>query len=150
MLRISKLADYATIIMVYLARHADSLHTAKAIAKQIYLSAPTVSKLLKLLLNSKLLESQRGAKGGYSLARHAHSISVAQIIQAVEGNRGLTTCSDEEGNCSLVSVCVMCEKWRSINQILTNTLDGITLAELAKPKMTIEVGTTPWLNQYVN
>ncbi len=133
MLRISKLADYGTVVMVYLALHSEQLLNAKDIAAHTHLAVPTVTKLLKLLANAGLLQSQRGAKGGYNLARTAEQISIADIIQAVEGPTGLTECSEHHGGCTLESVCHVRGNWQLISRAITTALESVSLADLAKP-----------------
>ena len=135
MLRISKLADYGTMVMVYLAQHPTLLLNASVIAGKIHLSVPTVSKLLKLLAQANLVLSQRGTKGGYQLSRQASAISVAQIITAVEGHQGLTECSHHAGDCSLEHVCAIRDNWQVISRVITNALDSVTLEQLAKPHL---------------
>lgn len=137
MLRVSKMADYATLVMVYLARHRDSVSNAKVISTGTGVATPTVSKLLKLLAKADLLQSQRGATGGYSLARDAEQISVAEIIFAVEGRSGMTDCSYKEGECHLQSICQIEANWQVISKAVEAALDSVTLAVLAKPKMTV-------------
>lgn len=149
MLRISRLADYGTVIMVYLARHNKTLHNAKEIAQQVQIALPTVSKLLKLLSMAGLLESLRGAKGGYQLAKEAGEISIAQIIIAVEGNAGLTACSDAEGECDLEHVCSIRDNWRLISQAVYSALDSVSLAALAQPNMPQEVVDVSRLREMV-
>lgn len=136
MLRISKLADYATLVMVHLARTDAQLQNAKEVAVMNNLAVPTVSKLLKLLATSQLLVSQLGAKGGYNLARSANEISLAQIIQAVEGGHsGLTECSHQAGECALEDVCAIRDNWQVISHAIMGALDNVSLAQLAKPSL---------------
>lgn len=135
MLRISKMADYATVVMVYLARHEGKRNNAKVIATECQIKQPTASKLLKLLANSGLLTSARGVTGGYTLARPAEHISVAEIINAVEGTAGLTECSLEEGICTLEPVCSIRGNWQLINHAVQTALDSVSLAALAQPVM---------------
>lgn len=137
MLRISKLADYGTVVMVYLARHHDALHNATQIAESIHLATPTVRKLLKLLASHGLLQSQLGTKGGYALAKRAQDISVADIIQAVDGATALTECSHHPGECALEAVCSISGNWQLISRAINTALDSVSLAELAKPDMQI-------------
>lgn len=137
MLRISKLADYGTVVMVYLAKHSEALCNARDIAKQTHLTVPTVSKLLKRLTIAGLLTSVRGVAGGYRLQRPASDISVAQIIYALEEQRGLIECSLEPNDCSLQSVCHIQGNWRLISQAIETALDSVSLEILAKPKLTL-------------
>ena len=135
MLRISKLADYGTVVMVYLAHESGVVHNAKEIATHVSLAVPTVSKLLKLLAAQNLLLSQRGVKGGYMLSRDPSEISVAEIIEAVEGNSGLTECSHKESECFLEDVCAIRGNWRLISNAIYKALASISLVDLAKPVM---------------
>lgn len=132
MLRISKLADYGTVIMVTLAHQPETLHNVKALAAICHIAVPTVSKCLKLLTTARLLQSQRGMNGGYSLAKPASLISVAEIISAIEGSSGLTECSDKEGDCLLESVCMIRTNWRAISRAIHSALASVTVADLAK------------------
>ncbi|KTD66137.1 SUF system Fe-S cluster assembly regulator [Legionella spiritensis] len=135
MLRISKLADYGTVVMVYLARRAPGLCNARDIAQHTHLSVPTVSKLLKQLTAAGLLTSVRGVTGGYKLQRAASDISVAQIIYALEEQHGLTECSSHPGSCSLQNVCHIQGNWRLISQAVEAALDSVSLEVLAKPTL---------------
>lgn len=133
MLRISKLADYGTVVMVYLVRHADRLCNARDIALHTHLAMPTVSKLLKRLTTAGLLSSVRGVHGGYRLQRDACQISVADIIYAVDEYRGLTECSVQPNTCSLQGVCHLQGNWRLISQSIEEALDNVSLNALAQP-----------------
>ncbi|OGV28779.1 MAG: SUF system Fe-S cluster assembly regulator [Legionellales bacterium RIFCSPHIGHO2_12_FULL_35_11] len=127
MLRISKLADYGTIVMVYLAEHNDKLCSARDISANTHISMPTVSKLLKHLTSAKLLTSVRGVSGGYLLQRDARAISLADIIYALDNTRGLTECSHEPNDCTLQSVCHVKGNWRIISQMINDALKSVSL-----------------------
>ncbi|OGV51416.1 MAG: SUF system Fe-S cluster assembly regulator [Legionellales bacterium RIFCSPHIGHO2_12_FULL_42_9] len=133
MLRISKLADYGTVIMVYLAKLEARFSNAGDIASHTHLAKPTVSKLLKRLTAAGLLVSVRGVSGGYRLQRLASEISIADIIYAVEGNPGLVECSVLPSPCSLQSVCSIQGNWRLISQAIETALDSVSLEALARP-----------------
>lgn len=133
MLRISKLSDYGMLVMAYLATHTTQAYNAKDIAQHTHIALPTVSKLLKLLARYGLLMAQRGAKGGYILAMSAENISIAQIINAVEGNFALTECSQSKGLCVVETHCSLRHNWQKISHVLYNALDNISLAEMNKP-----------------
>ncbi|MGL5742601.1 MAG: SUF system Fe-S cluster assembly regulator [Legionella sp.] len=135
MLRISKLADYGTVVMVYLAKHAQELCNARDIAFHTHLTVPTVSKILKRLTSAGLLTSVRGVAGGYRLLRPATEISVSQIIFALEEHRGFTECSLQPNDCSLQGVCAIQGNWRLISQAIETALDSVSLATLAKPTL---------------
>lgn len=138
MLRISKLADYGTVIMAYLAKNFGSLVSARDISQSTKVSLPTVSKLLKNLCQANLLVSVRGANGGYKLARDAKNIMLADIIYALEENRGLTECSDESSACILQSVCSMQKNWNVVSQAIYAALSSINLADLQNPHLQID------------
>jgi FeS assembly SUF system regulator len=129
----SKLADYATVLMVYLARQDPQLSNAREIALRTHIAVPTVSKLLKRLTAAKLLISVRGVQGGYRLQRQPAHISAAEIIYAVDEYRGLTECSMQPNACSLQAVCNIQGNWRLISQSIEAALDSVSLAALAKP-----------------
>lgn len=135
MLRISKLADYGTVVMVYLAKHPQALCNARDIALYTHLTVPTVSKILKQLTGAGLLTSVRGVAGGYRLQRSATEITVAQIIYALEEHRGFTECSLQPNDCSLQEVCTIQGNWRLISQAIETALDSISLAALAQPTL---------------
>ena len=135
MLRISKLADYGSIVMVYLAKHEHELCNARDIALQTHLAVPTVSKILKRLAGAGLLTSVRGVAGGYRLQRPATAISVAQIIFAFEEHRGFTECSLQPNECSLQGVCTVQGNWRLISHAIETALDSVSLEALARPTM---------------
>jgi FeS assembly SUF system regulator len=121
--------------MSQIARGSQTeLHTARDLAKQCQLPMPTVSKLLKSLLQNGLLASHRGIKGGYSLAREPHLISLTEIISAFEGRLALTECSsDVSGLCDLESSCRIKNNQRVINQVVRGALENVTLADLIRP-----------------
>ncbi len=131
MLRLSKLTDYGVVVMAHLARQPERPHTAAEIAAALPLGAPTVSKLLKLLARGGLLVSQRGAKGGYVLAREAKQISVAQVIDALEGPIALTECV-LPGVCRQAENCGVRDNWVKLSGTVYHALDGVSLAEMAR------------------
>ena len=133
MLRISKLADYGTVVMVYLVHHQDKLCNARDIATHTHLSIPTVSKLLKKLTSAGLLISVRGASGGYKLQRSAAEISVADILFALDEQRGIIECHMKSSDCSLGQVCRIQTNWRIISQAVESALSSVSLDALAQP-----------------
>ena len=133
MLRVGKLTDYGTAIMTSLAQQPDRLQSAAEIAAELRLTLPTVSKVLKALVQHGLVVSLRGAKGGYSLAVQPEAISVAQIIAAIEGPIALTECSDTAKACEQASLCSVRGNWQRINKAVLAALQQVTLADLARP-----------------
>jgi len=131
MLRVSKLTDYATVVMTCLASSdRDEILSAQQLAERAHLEVPTVSKLLKQLANAGLVESRRGVNGGYRLARDPHSISVADIVSAMEGPIGMTECSAHAGTCNHESHCGVRVNWQRISHAIRVALEGVTLADM--------------------
>ncbi len=135
MLRISKLTDYAILIMVELTREGEVL-SAQALAESIHVETPTASKVLKILAGGGLLESYRGANGGYRVSRAADSISVAEVIAAIEGPIAMTECSVEEGLCSQEDSCELRSNWQRISLAVAQALRDVSLAEMSSPMKT--------------
>jgi FeS assembly SUF system regulator len=137
MIRLGKLTDYGLVLMGYVAKSGEpALRTARDLAAQSGLPLPTVSKLLKLLLQSGFLVSHRGIKGGYSLAREAREISVAEVISALEGPIGLTECTiDASGVCDLEPSCPIKRNQQMISQVVRGALEKLSLADLIHPSL---------------
>lgn len=133
MLRISRLTDYGTMILAYLAQDAARRCSASDVAMATHIALPTVQKLLKVLARAGLVDSARGADGGYSLARPADSITAAEIVGVLEGPVAVTECSAESSECELESLCLVGGAWQKINQAILDALEGITLADLHRP-----------------
>ena len=131
MLRISKMTDYATVILARLAIAPERQFTAAQLADQTHLGQPTVSKVLKLLLRRGLLHSTRGLHGGYRLARPASEITAAQILDALEGPVALIECARHVHHCSIESTCGVGRAWQRVSLALRRVLEDITLVELA-------------------
>lgn len=133
MLRISKLADYATLIMSQLAQDAAELRSASLLAKSLGLSMPVVSKILKILGQAGLVTSVRGADGGYRLARPAQEITLAAVVSAIEGDLAVTECCSHSSSCALTSSCTTRNNWRVINQVIYSTLAKLTIKDMISP-----------------
>lgn len=133
MLKLSKLTDYATVILGFMAKDNTYVHAAMEIAAATGIALPTVSKILKLLVNADVLISTRGAKGGYALARAPEKISVAAVISTMEGPIALTECSITHQGCEQASGCEVRGNWGLINQTIHNALESITLADMIRP-----------------
>jgi FeS assembly SUF system regulator len=130
-LRISKLTDYATVILARLAAAPERRCTAAQIALDTHLAGPTVSKLLKQLHRQGLVASTRGPAGGYLLARPAGEITAVHILDAMEGPVALTECSTAESQCGIEHSCLVAGPWQRINLAVRRSLQEITLLELA-------------------
>jgi FeS assembly SUF system regulator len=132
MIRLSRISDYGIVLMACLAEQpAESQLSARDIAERTQLPLPVVSKILKALTREGLLISQRGPRGGYSLARRPHDINVVEMITALEGPIGLTECTMHPGNCAQEASCHVRKPWQQINHVVRSALARVTLAELA-------------------
>ena len=131
MLRISRLTDYATVLLASLASEPQRVQTAASLAEQTRIAAPTVSKLLKQLQRAGLVTSTRGLHGGYQLARPAAEISAAGILDALEGPVALTDCSAGHGQCEIEQNCRVGRVWQRLNLAIRRALYDVSLAQLA-------------------
>lgn len=133
MLRLSKMTDYGTVVLAYMARDPQAVHAAADVADATRVKLPTVSKLLKLLTKGGLLVSQRGARGGYVFARKPAEISAADIIDAIEGGMGITECAGDHSQCGIEAHCHVGGAWQRINLAIRDALERVTLEQLARP-----------------
>ncbi|GGD60414.1 SUF system Fe-S cluster assembly regulator [Croceicoccus mobilis] len=133
-MRLSNLADYAVVAMRAAATHCGGVKAnAAGLAEETGLPAPTVQKLVSRLSAAGLLRSTRGAGGGIRLARPAAAITLADIVEAVEGPIVLTQCGDTGGgDCAIEHTCNVRPHWPQVNRAIRGALAGITLADLAK------------------
>ncbi|WP_228765935.1 RrF2 family transcriptional regulator [Sphingopyxis solisilvae] len=134
-MRLSNLADYAVVLMSAAARQCGSVPIhAGMLAEQTGIPGPTAQKLVSGLARAGLLVASRGSGGGVRLARPAAAISVADIIEAVEGPIALTSCVAEgRHDCSLEGSCKVQPHWGVVNGAVRGALAGISLASLSKP-----------------
>jgi FeS assembly SUF system regulator len=140
MLKLSKMTDYATVILSVVAKDQHRLHGALELAAVTGIALPSVSKILKILTKAGILSSMRGVKGGYVLAREPEKITVATIISALEGPIALTECSVSHKGCDQASGCRIQGNWHLINQKIANALESVTLADMIMPfKQPVEV-----------
>jgi FeS assembly SUF system regulator len=130
MLRVTKLTDYASIVLATLAETPERVLSATELAERARLELPTVSKVLKPLAHAGLVASFRGSNGGYRLARPAADISLIEIVEAMEGRLGMTECSGEHSQCELESHCGVRGHWRDINSVVADALRGVSLAQM--------------------
>ncbi len=136
MIRLSRMADYGVVVMTYMAWRHHETQTSHQVAEGTGLSEATVGKLLKVFARADLLDSHRGARGGYELMRKPEEITVAEIVEAVEGPIALTLCVDEHpGNCDVEALCPMRGGWNQINTALRGAFEGVSLASMAFPAM---------------
>jgi len=146
MLRVSRLTDYATVVMSCIAGHPGDVLSTAQIADETRLELPTVSKLLKSLGHAGLVDSFRGVNGGYRLARPAGEISLAEIVEAMEGPIGMTECGVAEGQCERAAGCGVRGSWQRISHLLDGALRAVSLADIARPpapraEVTVDIST---------
>lgn len=130
MFRLNRLTDYAVVVMSQMALRGET-RSAQQISEDTGVPLPTVAKLLNLLGRAKLVTSQRGAAGGYTLSAVPEEIPVAQIIQALEGPIALTACVDgATDTCDAESFCPMRGNWNKVNGAIREALTSVTLADM--------------------
>lgn len=131
MLRFTKITDYGMLLMAQLGKAEDGfVYSTSALTDATHVPAATVSKILQSLLNAGLLDSIRGARGGYRLARPASDISVRDIVSCLEGDIALTDCSTMDVACEQRSVCSTHQNWKRLNQAVHDVLANITLEDM--------------------
>ncbi len=134
MLRVSRLADYAVLLLATLAHRGGQRQSARDLSEHTGLPRPTVTKLLKALGRAGLLSSTRGPNGGYALTRTPMAISVVEVLAAVDGPPVLTDCTDADGvACSREPTCPTRHHWRRVHGTVTDALAGLTLADMLAP-----------------
>ena len=133
-MRLSSMADYAVVTMAAAARHCGGVRVnAAQLALETGLPAPTVQKLVSKLTSAGLLRSSRGVGGGLKLARPAAAITLADIVEAVEGPIALTPCVEHGSHsCGLEDACAVKPHWPVVNAALRGALAGVSLTSLAQ------------------
>ena len=136
MIRFSKLADYAVVILTTLYKQSGSVMSASEISNDTRLPEPTVAKVLKLLAKSDIVVSSRGAQGGYKIARAAEGVRIADIVIAVDGPVSLTACVESGPNdCEYSCACPIKGRWELVNTAVKSALESITLADMITPNI---------------
>ncbi|MBZ4415121.1 SUF system Fe-S cluster assembly regulator [Myxococcus sp. RHSTA-1-4] len=152
MLRMSKMTDYGIVLMTELARADGDTRTTRELAARTRVPLPSVSKVLKSLLQAGLVVSHRGANGGYGLARPPPELSLAELVAALEGPVALTECGTHTtaagAPCGLEPICQVRSHWRLINNAIQEALGRLTLADLVAPaprvpERLVGLGTPP-------
>lgn len=130
MIRISKLTDYALVIAAYLGKEPERFVQTGDIALNTHIAKPTTAKLLKKLAKHGILESHRGATGGYKLAKTPADISVANIIEIMEGPMAIMDCTLGQEHCPIYANCSINAPWIQVNRIIVKSLETIKLSDL--------------------
>lgn len=134
MLRLSKLTDYAVVVLTRLEEAEEGgVLTAPGLAATTGLGEPTVSKVLKTLAHAGLVEGRRGAAGGYRLTRPLAEMPLTDVITAIDGPIALTACVDNSvGLCEAEATCPVRGRWDPVNDAIRRALSGISIADLAR------------------
>ena len=149
MIRLTRLADYAVLLMTHMAnewqRNPSRVMNAADLSRETHIPAPTVSKILGMMSRGGLLTSHRGHAGGYALSRAPEEISAADIISIVEGPIALTECLDDDtSDCEIESLCGVRGSWTRINEAIRVALENISLAQMAADQLAVfGIGTDP-------
>jgi len=147
------MTDYGVVVLGQLGGHRTRKLSAPEIAEATGLPGATVSQVLKTLGASGMVSSQRGARGGYQLARPPEEITVRELVVAFEGPVAVTACVEgASDNCAVQSVCLLAGGWEQVNTAIQAALDSVTLADLLRPVTQFgrqEAGTS-WVNEQAN
>ena len=131
-MRLSNLTDYAIVMLSAAARAEKGSVSAAMLAEETGVPLPTAQKLMGRLAAAGLLKSSRGIGGGFRLARSPCDISIADIVEAVEGPIAMTACVEEgRHDCGLETACKVKPHWSAVNTAVRGALGGVTLASLA-------------------
>lgn len=138
MLRFSKKSDYALIAMKHLAIRPDGAEasSAREISETYAIPLELLAKVLQRLVRARLLVSVQGTRGGYRLARPAVAVTVADVIQAVDGPVTVTACSPDDHACEQFGTCSIRDPLWKLKSRIVETLTTVSLAELAADQVT--------------
>lgn len=150
MIRLTNLADYAVVVMTAAARVPEARLSAAKVAEVTGIPVPTVAKLMGTLARADLLVASRGAAGGFSLARDSSLISVAAIVEAVDGPISLTSCvSGDAQDCAINGNCGVRGHWGPINAAVRAALVAVTLVDLLRPAAMVRLASTVAVGEVV-
>ena len=135
MLKLNRLTDYAILILGALSMRPDERLSSHELANYTQIGQPTVAKLTKMLVAAELIESSRGVNGGCVLLRAPEAISVADVVEAIEGPIALTACVEGAVDpCAVQNGCFMSGNWNRVNGAINQALSGVSLAEMFNPE----------------
>jgi len=138
-LKIGKLTDYGIVILNELAHAGGKKLSTEDIVSQTRLALPTVRKVMKALADSGLVITQRGAKGGYRIARAPGQIRILDVVQAFEGPVAVTECATDDTACDITDSCSLASNWGGVNQMITQVLSRVTLADIREPERQLQL-----------
>lgn len=141
MIKLGKLTDYAIVIMGQLMREGEGASkSAHFLSAKTGVPEPTVAKVLKMLAHAALVDSSRGAAGGYRLSRGAADISIADIITAMDGPIAIVSCVEGSAEtCKAEGSCHLKGRWDHVNSVIRAALEGVRLPDMIDPDPTIVV-----------
>lgn len=131
MIRLSRLTDYAIVIVAELARQPGQLQAAAGLSVRTGIPEPTVAKVLKILARSAVVDSARGVNGGYVINRGANDISIAELVEAMNGPITLTACVDDGADdCIIMNQCLLRGRWHPVNAAIRTAFSNVKLADM--------------------
>ena len=134
MIRLSRLTDYAIVIVAELAREPGALQAAAGLSARTGIPEPTVAKVLKILARAEVVESARGVNGGYLVKRPSTEIRIVELIEAVNGPVALTACVDGgESDCCISSNCQLKGRWDPVNVAIRDAFKTVKLSDMIDP-----------------
>ena len=134
MFKLNRMTDYAIVVLGVLAHRQGEILATAQLAELTGLNQPTVAKVAKTLMAADLLETQRGVRGGYRLARPAAATSLVQIVEAMEGPIAVNDCVDgAQAPCAVSNCCFMSRNWNRVNLAVRNALSDVSLEDLIDP-----------------
>jgi len=134
MIRVSRLADYAVLIIAYMSYNEGNKFTASSITKSTGLTLHTVNKILSLLVKKKIIKGERGPKGGYMLLQNSNNISMRDLVEAIDGPVALTICVDDnDSKCNLYENCLTRDNWEIVNNVISDSLSKVKISQMRKP-----------------
>jgi FeS assembly SUF system regulator len=138
MIKISRMADYA-LLVTFKMRGFDELITLNRLCELTNLPQPTIRKLMRALTQSNIVKSVRGSHGGYKLCNRSSQISIAEVIEAIDGPIALTECAKSDGgDCQIASTCELKENWNIVNRLISNALRNVTLDAMGSMPLDVE------------
>ena len=138
MLKVTRLADYAVLIISSFIGQEKDIVSAQKIIKKTGLQNATVMKLLSILVKKNILEAFRGAQGGYKLKKNLENISIKELIEAIEGPVSLTDClGSNKNNCNLFDVCITKNTWSIVNSAIKDTLENIKIKDISNNNVSL-------------
>ena len=138
MLKVTRLADYAVLIISSFNGHEKDIVSAQKIIKKTSLKNATAMKLLSILVKKDILVAYRGAQGGYKLKKKLENISIKELIEAIEGPVSLTDClGSNTNNCNLFDVCITKNTWSIVNNAVKDTLENIKIKDISNNNVSL-------------